>query len=72
MNHLKKFSIFENLSEEYKINNEKYFELADILQSKVFDDFDIIAGTNENWEVNDGDRFWIFDTFLWKLDKYGS
>ncbi len=82
MNHLKKFSIFENTADQqkseednfslidvrlYNQNNEKFFELADILQSKVFDDFDVIAGTNENWDDNDADdlrhKFWLFKTF---------
>lgn len=59
MNHLKKFSIFENLSEEYKINNEKYFELVEILQSKVFDDFDVIAeeDTDETLDNQYGDMW---------------
>jgi hypothetical protein len=63
MNHLKKFHLFENLSEEDKINNEKYFELVDILQSKVFDYFDVIAGTDENFNgQSPKHKFWLFAT----------
>jgi hypothetical protein len=36
MKYLKRYKIFESNT------NESYFELVDILQSKIFDDFDII------------------------------
>ncbi len=55
MNHLKKFSLFENSSSI----NEKYFELVEILQSKVFDDFDVIAeeDTDETLDNQYGDMW---------------
>lgn len=90
MNHLKKFSIFENTADQrkseedifslidvklYNQNNEKFFELADILQSKVFDDWNVVAGTNEDWDVNDEDdlrhKFWLFKTFINKKPANG-
>jgi hypothetical protein len=48
-----------------KQNNEKYFELAEIFQSKLFDDYDIVATTNENFDDYDSDdyphhKFWSF------------
>ena len=47
-----------------KKNNEKYFELAEILQSKLFDDYDIIKTTNESFDYGSDDyphhKFWSF------------
>lgn len=46
-----------------KQNNEAYFQLVDILQSKVFDDFDIVSGTNEDFEDNNNypdHKFWLY------------
>jgi hypothetical protein len=48
--------------------NEKYFELVDILQSKVFDDWDVISGTDERFDDDYGDdsfpeyKFWVFSS----------
>jgi hypothetical protein len=44
--------------------NESYFELVDILQSKIFDDFDIIPATDEDLENLNNIRykFWIYGT----------
>ncbi len=41
MKHLKSFN------ESNNTNNESYFELVDILQSKLFDDFDVEKGTDD-------------------------
>ena len=46
-----------------KQNNEIYFELAEILQSKLFDDYDIVATTDENFDDFDNNpnhKFWSF------------
>jgi len=50
-----------------KQNNEKYFELAEILQSKLFDDLDIVTTTDENFDDYDSPfypyhKFWSFIT----------
>ena len=48
-----------------KQNNEIYFELAEILQSKLFDDYDIVTTTDENFDDYGSDdyphhKFWSF------------
>jgi hypothetical protein len=48
-----------------KQNNEIYFELVEILQSKLFDDYDVVKTTNENFDDIDSDdypnhKFWSF------------
>ena len=46
-----------------KQNNEIYFELAEILQSKLFDDYDVVATTDENFDDYDNNpnhKFWSF------------
>ena len=47
-----------------KQNNEIYFELVEILQSKLFDDYDIVATTNESFDYGSDDyphhKFWSF------------
>ena len=46
-----------------KENNERYFELAEILQSKLFDDYDVVATTDENFDDFDNNpyhKFWSF------------
>jgi len=40
--------------------NELYFELVDILQSKVFDDWNIISATDENFDNIPEHKFWIY------------
>ena len=32
--------------------NESYFELIDILQSKIFDDFEVVSATDESFDDN--------------------
>jgi hypothetical protein len=58
MKHLKSFN------ESNNTNNESYFELMDILQSKVFDDYDVIAGTDEDLNgLNYTDhKFWLYNS----------
>jgi len=58
MKHLKSFN------ESNNTNNESYFELVDILQSKVFDDYDVIAGTDEDLNaLNYTDhKFWLYNS----------
>ena len=52
-----------------KQNNEIYFELAEILQSKLFDDYNVVATTDEKFDDYDLDdlncyyprhKFWSF------------
>lgn len=54
MNYLKSFNLFESGNASFnwliKQNNERYSELIEILQSKLFDDYDIISKTNEDFD----------------------
>lgn len=53
-------SSFEWLNKQ---NNESYFELVDILQSKLFDDYNIISATDENFDDDDNKPehyFWLY------------
>ena len=45
-----------------KQNNEIYFELAEILQSKLFDDYDVVATTDEIFDFDNhpNHKFWSF------------
>jgi len=48
-----------------KENNERYFELAEILQSKLFDDYNVVSTTNESFDDYGSDdyphhKFWSF------------
>ena len=50
-----------------KQNNEIYFELAEILQSKLFDDLDIVTTTDESFDDYDSPfyphhKFWSFNS----------
>ena len=56
MKHLKSFN-------ESNTNNESYFELVDILYSKVFDDWNIISATDEDLNaLNYTDhKFWLYN-----------
>jgi hypothetical protein len=58
MKHLKSFN------ESNNTNNESYFELVDILQSKVFDDYDVMTATDEdlnglNYTYH---KFWLYNS----------
>jgi hypothetical protein len=60
---LKSFN--ENTSFEWldKQNNESYFELVSILQSEVFDDFDVYPSTTETFDDDDNypdHKFWLY------------
>lgn len=45
-----------------KQNNERYFELVDILQSKLFDDYNIVSATDENFDDDNKPEhyFWLY------------
>jgi len=63
MKHLKSFN--ENTSFEWlkSQNNESYFELVSILQSEVFDDFDVYPSTTETFDDDDNypdHKFWLY------------
>ena len=47
-----------------KQNNESYFELVDILQSKLFDDYNIIMATDENFDDDNKPEhyFWLYNS----------
>jgi hypothetical protein len=50
-----------------KQNNEIYFELAEILHSKLFDDLDIVTTTDESFDDYDSPfyphhKFWSFNS----------
>lgn len=63
MKHLKRFNESTSFNWLNKYNNEKYFELSEILQSKLFDDFDIISATDENFDIDDDyptHKLWSF------------
>ena len=58
MKHLKSFN------ESNNTNNESYFELVDILQSEVFDDWNIISAMDEDLNaLNYTDhKFWLYNS----------
>lgn len=65
MRYLKVYKLFEyNTSFEWlnKQNNERYFELVDILQSKLFDDYNIVSATDENFDDGNNPEhyFWLY------------
>ena len=43
-----------------KQNNESYFELVDILQSKLFDDYNIIMATDENFDDDNKPEHYVW------------
>lgn len=58
MRYLKSYQIFENsgsgnVSFDWLIkqNNERYLELLDLLQSEIFDDYNIVSKTTETWNI---------------------
>jgi len=64
MKYLKQFNE-SNTSFEWlnKQNNESYFELVDILQSMVFDDFDVFRATTETFDGEENypdHKFWLY------------
>ncbi len=58
MKHLKSFN------ESNNTNNESYFELVDILQSKVFDDYDVITAMDEDLNRLNytNHKFWLYNS----------
>lgn len=78
MIYLKKFHLFEKIfglkpeDDEAKYNyNEKYFELVDILQSKIFDEYDIIKGTDEMSSLfTQKHKFWLFSVNTYGLISF--
>jgi hypothetical protein len=58
MKHLKSFN------ESNNTNNESYFELVDILQSKVFDDYDVMTATDEDLNALNYTyhKFWLYNS----------
>ncbi len=65
MKHLKSFNESGNSSFEWldKQNNESYFQLVDILQSDVFDDFDVFSATTETFDDEENypdHKFWLY------------
>lgn len=70
MKYLSSFKIFESGNASFdwlrKQNNERYIDLMYILQSDIFDEFNIISKTDETFEMGyDSEgypmhKFWIF------------
>lgn len=65
MKHLKSFNESGNASFEWlnRQNNERYFQLVDILQSEVFDDFDVYPSTTETFDDEENypdHKFWLY------------
>ena len=54
---------YKQFINESNTNNESYFELVDILYSKVFDDWNIISATDEDLNaLNYTDhKFWLYN-----------
>lgn len=71
MKHLKTYKLFENSGSGNasfdwlrKQNNERFFKLADILTSEVFDEFKVMEKTTERFsdeEPYPTHRFWAFN-----------
>jgi len=73
MRYLQTYQIFENSGSGnasfdwlIKQNNERYLELLDLLQSEIFDDYNIVSKTTETFEMGSDDegypyhKFWTF------------
>jgi len=70
MKYLKTYQIFESGNTSFdwlrKQSNERYIDLMYILQSDVFDDFNIVSKSNETFEMGTGEegypehKFWVF------------
>lgn len=62
MRKIKSFKIFES---ELLLDNEHYVELKEILQSKIFDEFDIISEIdftdfNNDFDIYPEHKFWSY------------
>ena len=55
---------YKQFINESNTNNESYFELVDILQSKVFDDWNIISATDEDLDNLNytNHKFWLYNS----------
>ena len=55
---------YKEFINESNTNNESYFELVDILQSKVFDDWNIISATDEDLDNLNytNHKFWLYNS----------
>jgi hypothetical protein len=75
MRYLQTYQIFENSGSGnasfdwlIKQNNERYLELLDLLQSEIFDDYNIVSKTTETFEMGSDEegypyhKFWTFRT----------
>ena len=62
MKYLKSFESNTSFNWLNKQNNERYFELVDILQSKLFDDYNIVSATDENFDGDNNPEhyFWLY------------
>ena len=62
MKYLKSFESNTSFKWLNKQNNESYFELVDILQSKLFDDYNIVSATDENFDGDNNPEhyFWLY------------
>lgn len=67
MKYLKRFNESGNTSFDWlrKQSNERYIDLMYILQSDIFDDYNIISKTDETFEMDDEEgypehKFWVF------------
>ncbi len=70
MKHLKTYIVFENTGSGNaqfdwlrKQNNERFYKLADILYSEVFDEYDVIEKKDESFDghVDPTHKFWGFN-----------
>lgn len=70
MRYLQTYKVFENSGSGnaqfnwlIKQNNERFFKLADILYSEVFDEYDVIEKKDESFDghVNPTHKFWGFN-----------
>jgi hypothetical protein len=55
---------YKEFINESNTNNESYFELVDILQSKVFDDYDVITAMDEDLNRLNytNHKFWLYNS----------
>jgi hypothetical protein len=69
MRYLKTYNIFESGNASFdwlrKQNNERYIDLMYILQSDIFDEFNIVSKTDETFNDEEGSvypkhKFWVF------------
>lgn len=82
MKHLKSYKVFENSGSGNaqfdwlrKQNNERFFKLADILYSEVFDEYDVIEKKDESFDgqADPTHKFWGFNlaSTIWPTTNGG-